>query len=131
MADRPPAPKCQAPECTELTEWSKGSLRWLKYCSAECRTSRGTCRSGLHPRPAGGEKCKLCKRARDNEYTARRRELEGRTTIGPAKPKPVAASVLPVAPSLAATRPVWRPAGIDRWAARGGPDCPVAIRGEA
>ena len=133
MAERSPAPKCKNDQCEELAPWSSNSRRYLSFCSDKCRApaARGQCGTGRHPYPGFGEKCKLCKRERDNEYTAKKQALraEQRRTEGPppkpevlaAPPTPPARPPLPEGPR----RPVWRPAGIERYAARGGPDRPL------
>jgi hypothetical protein len=131
VAERSPAPKCKSEQCGNDAPWSTGSRRYLSYCSPACRApaSRGQCGTGRHPYPGFGEKCKLCKRERDNEYTAKKqaaREQQRRTQGVELKPaqRPKAPTE-PAAPVFGPRESVWRPAGIERYAARGGPDCPV------
>ncbi len=112
-ASRPPAPECAREGCPEPAKWSAHSRRYRKYCSdLHSRSSgRGTCNKGKHPHPGLGERCKACKA----EWEATRR----------GRPAPSFADT----PRLPETRPVqsgggWRPAGIDRYPAKGGPNDP-------
>jgi hypothetical protein len=120
---RPPAPQCARDGCTADARWSTSSRRWLRYCTPEHGTpaSRGRCRTGKHPYPGVGEKCRACKTERNAEYMRRKRAAEGLPEPR-AKPAPApVADPMPAEASPGPPPPVWRPAGMDRWPARGGP----------
>jgi hypothetical protein len=114
QSTRQERPKCKAERCTNGAKWSKPGRRWLKYCGPVCAApaSRGTCGTGRHPHPGVGEKCKLCKRERDNAYAERQRALRPVEVKPAPKPKPEPKPEPVPRPSAPAAGlsdvPVWR-----------------------
>lgn len=105
-----------------------------KYCSRECSSAArrtAVCVNG-HDKDQAGP-CRECKRLRDVARSAALKAARPKPqprAAGPRRSRP-SAPPPPALPQVgpAEGRPVWRPAGIDRWAARGGPGDPATRRG--
>ena len=132
-------PVCQFEGCDEPV--ARSTRKWRKYCSDEHARPymRGVCGTGRHPKPDDG-RCKLCRQESRERYEQVHRRV-GQTTAkvrprsaveaGRSKPPPPPAPVPIVDRTERGPAQVWRPAGLDRWAAWGGPGDPATRRGES